>query len=211
MTETYSEEIGLDDESVTSNNFDKYKGVKGKTDRIALVYPKIRRAMTQFIENVGYVIANDYTITRFGAPTQRFAAIVAVYKTDNFGKLVTPFNEHSVTLKYWVFSAKRYESIRSANKEFPLENHDLQVTCTEDKYQQLNLQSCKEVAWKLKPEIEKYVSAQAEKMAKHLEAQLGQILTAEQIKEKLGEGSSAEASDAALTNDVSADSVLENI
>ena len=193
-----SEEVGFDDDSVRSLDFEKYKGTKGTTDRLAFVHlkdiqgklqPILRKAYVHYIENVGYVLANDYTRSRFGEPTLRLVTIVGQYQTDKFGKIKQPFNETSLTLKFFVLSAKKYDALRKAHQEFPLDKHDLMVTCIEDQYQQLNFQSCKEAAWAIKPEIKKAVLAQVEKLAPYLEGQLGQNLTVEQIKEKLGENS----------------------
>lgn len=208
-----SEEVGFDDNSVSSFQFEKYKGTKGQTDRIAVVLckegkPVVRKAWTHFIEGVGYVIANDYTRSRFGEPSLRFATVVGQYRTDKFGKIQQPFNESSVMVKFFIFGVKKYDLLRKANEEFPLDKHDLLVSCQEDKFQQLGFQSCKEAAWKLKPEVQKAVAAQVEKLANYLEGQLGQKLTAEQIKEKLGETDTEVASDSTPS---SADDVIAQL
>ena len=96
---TFSDEIGFDDTSVSTNQFEKYKGKKGQTDRISIVYSKVRRAKVNYIEGIGYVIANDYTIDKYGSAIQRFATIIAQYRTDKFGKLQQPFNESSISLE----------------------------------------------------------------------------------------------------------------
>lgn len=210
---TFSDEIGFDDTSVSTNQFEKYKGTKGTTDRIAVVYAKVRRAKVNYIEGVGYVVANDFTIAKYGQPNQRFATIVAQYRTDKFGKLQQPFNESSISLKYWVFGPKKYEDLRTLNNEFPLDKHDLSVQCVEEKFQQLTLNPCKEAAWKVKPDVQKIIEAQVAAMVPALEGQLGQTLTEAQIKEKLGEvsadvgGSSAPVADANLN----ADDVLSSL
>lgn len=208
-----SEEVGFDDNTVNSFQFEKYKGKKGQTDRLAVVYckdgkPVVRKAWTHFVEGVGYVIANDYSRSRFGEPQLRFATVVGQYATDKFGKIQQPFNESSVTVKFFIFGVKKYDLLRKANEEFPLDKHDLLVSCQEDKFQQLGFQSCKEAAWKLKPDVQKAVTAQVEKLVSYLEGQLGQKLTAEQIKEKLGESEAEVASDSTPNN---ADDVIAQL
>jgi len=206
---TFSDEIGFDDTTVSTNQFEKYKGVKGQTDRISIVYPKVRRAKVNYIDGVGYVLANDYTIAKYGQPSQRFATIVLQYRTDRNGKLQQPLNESSFGFKFWIFGPKKYEVLRTTNDEFPLDKHDLMVNCTEEQYQQMTISPCKEAAWTLKEEFKKYVKAQVDTLAPYLEQQLGQTLTAEQIKEKLGESDSSAApvGDASLN----ADDVLQSL
>ena len=185
---TFSDEIGFDDPSVTVNQFEKYKGTKGVTDRIAVIFPKrVKRAQVHYQEGLGYVHSTDYSVERFGAPQARFGTVIVQYKTDKFGKLILPFTEQSISVKFLIFGAKKFDLLRKANDEFPLDKHDLQVTCQEEKFQQLSFQSCKEAAWSAKPEIKKYVEALAEKMMTYMDSQLGQNLTKEQIQEKLGE------------------------
>ena len=87
---------------------------------------------------------------------------------------------------YFVFSTNKYHQIRKASADFPLEKHDLKVTCEEESYQRLSFNACPDAAWKLNPEIYKSVSAQAQKLAAHLDAQLGQNLTKEAILARIG-------------------------
>lgn len=200
--ETFSEAIGFDDESVSSNRFEKYKGRKGYTDRIGMAHlkdgkPIVQKAKVHYIEGVGNVIANDYTIAEFGEPQLKFATIVVVYRTDKFGKMEKVDGKLlPPTCKYFVFNAPKYESLRKANSEFPLDKHDLLVSCAEEQYQQLSFQSCKESVWQI-PEfkMKELVLSQVEKLAKHLEGQLGQKLTPQQIKEKRGESTGTAAAE----------------
>jgi len=211
MSDTFSEEIGFDDESVSSNRFEKYKGRKGYTDRIGMVYlkdgkPIVQKAKVHYIEGVGNVIANDYTIAKYGEPQLKFATIVGVYRTDKFGKLEKPIG---VQCKYFVFNAPKYEALRKANTEFPLDKHDLLVSCAEEQYQQLSFQSCKESVWQMnEAKVKELVMAQIEKLSKYLEGQLGQKLTAQQIKEKLGESEGTTATEEAA---IDADSVIASL
>lgn len=208
---TFSDEIGIDDQSVSTNAFEKYKGVKGKIERIAVVFPKrIKRAQVHYQDGLGFFHSNDYTIERFGAPQTRFGTVIAQYRTDKFGKLEGTLTEQSISLKYFIFGAKKFDLLRTANVEFPLDKHDMLVTCSEEKFQQLSFQSCAQAAYTLKPEIKKYVEAAAEKMMTYLESQLGQNLTKEQIQEKLGEA--VETGGAGVTeSSVNPDDVLAQI
>jgi hypothetical protein len=196
---------------LSSNRFEKYKGRKGYTDRISMIHlkdgkPIVQKAKVHYIEGVGNVIANDYTIAKFGEPTLKFATIVGVYRTDKFGKLEKPV---SLQAKYFVFNAPKYEALRKANSEFPLDKHDLLSSCAEEQYQQLSFQSCKEAVWQMpEAKIKELTLSQVEKLAKYLEGQLGQKLTPQQIKEKLGESDGAPASEETALD---ADSVIASL
>src|SRR5271165_1682042 len=115
---TFSDEIGFDDTSVTVNSCEKYKGVKGVTNRVAVIFPKrVKRAQVHYQEGLGYIHSSDYAIERFGAPQARFGTVIAQYKTDKFGKIEQPFNENSITIKFLIFGAKKFDLLRKANEE----------------------------------------------------------------------------------------------
>lgn len=209
---TFAEEIGFDDDSVSSNKFEKYQGKKGYTDRIGMCLlnpqsgkPIVKKVLSHYIEGAGYVKANDYTIAKYGEPSLRLGTVIVQYATDKNGKLEQPFR---YTTKFFIFSAKKYELLKKANSEFPLESHDLLVTCTEQEYQNLSFNSCKEAAWKLKPELKKQVEEAATRLAASLDRQLAQDLTVQQLKEKLGEDSAPAAAEETSLNP---DDVIANL
>lgn len=202
----FSEDVGFDDE-VRTFEFEKYAGVKGQTDRLAFVHlnennkPIVKKAMTHYVEGIGYIKANDYTIKKFGAPRPRYVTIVGQYKTNKLGKIENP-KQMSLNCKYFILSDKKYALLKAANEQFPLEKHDIMSTCIEEKYQQLQFQSCKEAAWVLIPEVKADVLEQVSKLESYLSAQLCQDLTVEQIKEKLNdvEETAVESTDSAAVD-----------
>lgn len=212
----FSEDVGFDDE-VRSFEFEKYSGAKGQTDRLAFVHlnaagkPIVKKAQTHYVEGMGYIKANEYTIKKFGAPKPRYVTIVGHYKTNKLGKIDNPKNM-SVNCKFFIMSDKKYALLKTANEQFPLEKHDLMATCVEEKYQQLQFQSCKEAAWVLIPEVKANVLDQVSKLEGYLDNQLCQDLTVEQIKEKLNDVEETQVETAtADTTAVDTDSIIADL
>jgi hypothetical protein len=212
----FSEDVGFDDE-VRSFEFEKYSGVKGQTDRLAFVHlnakgkPIVKKAQIHYVEGIGYIKSNEYTLKKFGAPRARYVTIIGHYKTNKLGKIENPKNM-AVNCKFFILSDKKYALLKAANDEFPLEKHDLMATCVEEKFQQLQFQSCKEAAWVLIPEVKASVLEQVSKLEPHLDRQLCQDLTVEQIKEKLNdvEETPVEAASGEST-EASAESIIANL
>ena len=153
----------LTDESVSSSEFDVYKGRKGFVDRISVLEPgKVVAGRVHYVPTPqgakigGYLICASKYATQGGkevmtqmapccekleAARQRFVLLVLQYNTDPKGNPVAPF---SYSLRVWRFNADIFVSLRDANKQFPLTQHDLLVSCTDEQYQKMTLQSCRE-------------------------------------------------------------------
>jgi len=214
----FAEDVGFEDETANAFDFKKYAGVKGQTDRLAFVClnpatgkPIVKKAQTHYVEGLGYIKANEYTIKRFGKPKARYVTIVGQYATNKLGKIENPKNM-VIVCKFFIMPEKKYALLKAANEEFPLQKHDLLSTCQEEKFQQLQFQSCKEAAWVLIPEIKAGVLEQVAVMSPYLENQLCQDLTVEQIKEKLNDVEETPVEDAtAETTEASADAIIADL
>lgn len=208
----WADDVGFDDEAAGGVEFTKYAGQKGHVDRLCFPHLKpdgkiiVKKARIHYVPNVGYFRANDWTIQKFGEPKVRYATIVGQYKTNKLGKVESL---EGITCKYWIFGEKKYLALKQANEMFSFDKHDILSTCTEEKFQQMTFQSCKEAAWSMKPESKAAVLAQVEKLAPHLDNQLGQDLTVEQIKEKLGELEAVPTTEA--DSAVSADDIIASL
>lgn len=209
----WADDVGFDDASAGSVEFTKYAGVKGTTDRLAFVHLKpdgkiiVKKAQIHYVPGIGYFRSNDFAKQKFGEPKTRYATIVGQYRTNKVGKVESL---EGIVCKFYIFGDKKYVALKQANDMFPFDKHDILSTCTEEKFQQCTFQSCKEAAWSVKPEIKAAVLAQVEKLAPHLDNQLGRDLTVEQIKEKLGTLDTSPASDAD-TPAVSADDIIASL
>lgn len=154
------ERADISDESIKTGDFDIYKGTTKRVDRISMLTPRdIAFGRVHYIEHAelgGYTVCeskwgrqgkNEVLLQqaicceRAGMPKKRFAALVIHYTTDPTGKLISPF---SFGLKVWRFNETTYEMLRNTGREYPLDQHDMLVACTDEQYQKVTLSSCKE-------------------------------------------------------------------
>lgn len=193
-------EMGLDDESVRAYDFDLYEvTVKGQTDRISIIDPtKIFSARIHFKQGMGYFVCQskwerrgDMEICTEQAPCcehlepprKRFAAMIVQYSTTPEGRFVEPIG---YKCKLWKFTEDKYVMLRNINREFPLKEHDVMITCTEPKYKKMTIAPARGCAWRLpkfpSQPIHTWVKQNEGKMRK----QVAKKLSRQELLEKLG-------------------------
>ncbi len=200
---------GINDESVTSNEFDYYKLGKDRVDRLSILMPsKITGARTHYVDiedKKGFYICGSKWVKsgqtesiqqpaglccqRLDAPRQRFAALVVHYHTTPKGEPVKPFG---YALKVWRFSAQTFEMLRAANTEFPFSEHDIKVTLDGDeKYQKASITACREsISVQILPALPSFgteVQAWVTSVYPKIDKALGRSLTPAQWAELLGQ------------------------
>lgn len=145
----------FNDESVKQYEFTLYTGKVGEIHRIQILRPdSIAKGRSHFHDKLkGGILCNSiYALSPdgkqetlveerqccrwLGSPGLRFAALVIQYGTDRNGNIVQPF---SYELKLWRFGVDKYLQLRQINKDFPLSQHDLSVSCTDETYQKLQI------------------------------------------------------------------------
>lgn len=155
-----TERVDIGDDNVKTGEFDVYKGSNNRIDRIALLTPRdIAYGRVHYIEGnekdrdkpSGYLICdskfqrqgkneivqqNAICCEKLGVPRKRFAALVIHYTTAPNGTLLQPF---SFVLKVWRFNETIFETLRTINRELPLETHDLIISCKDEQYQKLTI------------------------------------------------------------------------
>jgi len=197
----------FNDGSVKMFDFENYKGVKGRTDRIGILFPEmIAAARTHFVPDGGYVLCqsefkevggNDVIVRmapcceKLREPRKRFAAMIIQYRTDKDGNLLKPL---SYDLKVWTFGPDKYIELRSLNAEFPLAAHDLRLTCTDDNFQKLTIQTCRESVVGVEAfqrEFGQAVIDWATATVPKLHRAVGKTLTPVELAEKLGAAGAA--------------------
>lgn len=86
----------------------------------------------------------------------------------------------------WLFWESIYNKIITADKEFPINKHDLKLSCSNTDYQTIDITSCRESLWNSNETIKKKIIEEAtplfEEIKNHLASQLSPI----EIKEALG-------------------------
>lgn len=192
----------FEDDSIRAYDFDLYKGRNGVTDRIGILVPgEITFGRVHYTKEAGYFLCHSEwkmsggqeicskvapCCDKLEAPRKRFACLVIHYNTLPNGGLVKPF---SYQLKLWRFSDDRYIVLRELNKEFPLAQHDIKITCTDDTFQKMTIQACRDRVVNTDAfkkayggDMDAWVNASKTKLDK----QVGKTFTATELLEKLG-------------------------
>lgn len=198
-------ETDFNDNTVRSADVAIYKGRAGVTDRIGIVNPsKVMVARTHYQKGLGYVLCTsefklhgETEVLHRAAPccqhltgeaesSKRVSCIIAQYDTKPDGSLIKPFGWK---LLVWRFSDDKYDQLKNINAEWSLNEHDLLINCTDEKYQRITINVCKQSILRgdaFQKEFGEQLNVQAEALRPKLIRMLGKKLTAQELTEKLG-------------------------
>jgi len=174
---------------------EKYKGVEGEKHRIGLIWPKEGNKGPFAMRNTWYVdkyiVADGHEAfsDKLGPAKTRLGCLVIKYKTKKDGSLIKREGEaipFDFEVLEWVFTEKKFNQLKSLHAEWDLKQHDLMVTCSGEKFQNLEFVPCKESVWQLKQEYKDVVYADSEAVRPNLSRSLGQEVTSDELKEILG-------------------------
>lgn len=202
------ETFGFENEEIRGNSFEKYKGKKGETHRIGIIYadPKAMfvGAKTHFKER--YFICKKGKCCEVCGPSKwRVGAVVIKYATDKQG---TPKKPFGFELFPWVFGEQTYGKLKGVNGEFALATHDLKITCDNDEYQHINPMACQESIWTNNEQFKAQILAQAKPMWDNLKKTIAGDLNVEEINDLLGLSTQGVADPSTKIN---LDSVLDTL
>ena len=202
------EQFGFEKEDIKGGVFEKFKGKKGETNRIGIIYtdPKAMFVGSKIHYKEKYFVCKKGKCCEILGPARwRVGAVIIKYSTDKQGTLKKPF---AFDVYPWIFGEQTYNKLKNANSEFPLATHDLKVTCENEDYQTLTPTACSECVWISKDELKNMVLEQAKPMWDSLKRSIGQELSVEEINDLLG-APSAGGSDPSASIDL--DSVLDKV
>jgi len=201
MSEHTEDQVTLGDKAVETSQFDRYKGTLNRTDRIAIISTTLTRGYRYYMEakrSSFRAPTNPETLklvkASLGEPEQRFGLVVFHYLTDEAGNLIDT-TKCQGKIKVWSISESRYEELSGLHRTWPLldsaegfagKQVDLQIRCTEEKFQRMTFTPCPDAQWKKK---EAWYNALKEKEAKardKLKLTLGKQLTDHEILDLLG-------------------------
>lgn len=199
MSNGQIEETGFDDLSVRVFEIELFKGRKGYTDRVGFpllgkgkdgeLVPFTLKARVHYNSETGTFLCLSSgdeqadCCKRLGSPGLRFGTILVQYLTDKNGTLKKP---GGYDLKFWFFSDKKFDKLRSVNSEYSLAQKDLKISCTNQEFQHLDMMPCKEAVWQLKESLKVKIQEDAEKLKPQLKKMLARNKTLEQVREDLG-------------------------
>lgn len=187
----------FDSKDAQVTTFDRYSGRTGCVDRLAFVGSTITRAFVHFHGGKGFRCLSGkdkkaICCETVGAPEQKFGLVVFHYRTDERGALIDA-NRCSGSLKLWTFSENRFAGLRDIAREWPLldrgadaEQVDLLVKCTDDKWQRLEINPCREAHWKKKAEWYQAIHDRLGRATEKLQALIGKTREESEVREILG-------------------------
>lgn len=193
---TTTQEITLGQAGIETSNFDRYKGVKGRTDRIAFIGSTLIRGHSFYKEKRFLAPKNDELRAKceeiLGPPDQQFALVVFHYTTDEDGNLLDE-EKCSGKVKIWRWSESKYDEYSALGKKWPIMDggpeapqHDLLIKCVEEKYQRMTTTVETSAHWKKKPGWYKALKEKALQAQKRLSSSIGIAMEDEEIRELLG-------------------------
>jgi len=189
--------VVLGDKKVETSSYDRYKGVKGKTDRVAFISEKLIRAWRYYHRNTGFRMPTDATLqallkTQLGEPEQRFGVTVFHYTTDEQGLLLDA-KKCQGRVKLWSLSEGKYEELSTLHRQWPLldkgwgeDQKDVLINCTDEKWQRMTYTPCPEAHWKTKEAWFKALKGKEKISIDKLKASIGRNLNDTEIYELLG-------------------------
>lgn len=195
--------------------FPKLELKKDEVGRICPLSPKFEVAITHWVTKLGYVhcfveaktweelvaVERDGgkpeecllcgmalradTKDIVGLPSKRMATYVLRYKTDMRGNLLG--GQLSYYLEVWLLGNKKFRELQNLRKEWGnLQNHDLEIICTEAKYQNFDITLKKEALWNkdkvVKQAVIEYFKAEAVKY--DLRSCLGDVIDIDTLKRR---------------------------
>lgn len=190
------------DDDIISGDVDYYRGEEDSKDRIALCWffkdedgnyqmgpdntPRFHAQKCYYLEGMGYVEANDYLTDKKGAPKTRIGTLVIEYETNSRGEPKDPL---SMEVKPWAFAdEEKYHDLKDIHKEFPLTQHDIQVKCSNEKYQHLSFVPKGEPLWQQNEQVREKMLQRVEEVSTEVESGLARTdVSLEDLKEYFGD------------------------
>jgi hypothetical protein len=128
---------------------EKYKASTTKTDRIGFVSKQVIGVKSHYIEDNGSVLCFGKKCCEvLGLPQVRYLFPIVIYSTDNEGTIVGK----KIEIKILTAGEDLYKSIitisRGLATQGGIDNADMLVTCTDDKFQKITLSPIGPAAWK---------------------------------------------------------------
>lgn len=202
------ETFAFEKDEIKGGVFDKYKGVKNETHRLAIVYtdPKAMFAGSKIhFKDRYFLCKKGICCEKLGPAKWRLGAVVIKYGTDKLGGLKKPF---TYELLPWLFSEASYVKLKTVNSEFPLANHDIKISCDNPEYQNLAITPCNESIWCAKDELKKVILDEAKSIWVYVKKSIANDLSVEEINDLLGVTSIASDDPSAK---IDLDSVLDDV
>lgn len=217
--------VGFGDKRIETSQFDRYKGRKGVTDRIAIISTNLVRVWTYFYEGHGQkqmfrAPTDKETLDMcrdvIGEPDQRFGLVLFHYLTDENGEMIDTDRLRG-KIKLWRISEARYEELSNLNRQFPLLDNgwgepqsDLVIQCTEEQFQRMTFTPTPSAHWKSKEAWFNALKDRERKAQAKLGLAMGRKLDAEEIKTLLGVATAGVTGSTDNANDLDLGEIMDD-
>jgi hypothetical protein len=207
-------DFGADSDEIKSVKFKSFKGKAGETVRAAFIYedPKKMFKGAQIHYNNRYFICKsdgkkkEICCThnyKGNKPKWRVGGVIVQYTMSDDGKKLNDWN-----VPPWIFSETMYAKLKTSNQEFPLISHDVMLTCTNEDFQTIDVQSCKISLWQSNDALKGKILEAARPYLDEVADNIASDLTPTEIRELMGADTPG-SDDAA--EDVNLDDVVDGL
>lgn len=183
--------------------------------------PRFMRANRNYIEGVGYVINKGPEYTTLAGGNQPKTMIGTLIVLWPLGKNNQPTKESLFSklpdVMPWIFSGDKYEKLKKMHLSgYPMHDWDVQADCEDAQFQKFNFLPAKSCIFKemLKSpnengkQVVDHILAQVRALAPQLPRDMGQDLTIDQLREKMGQQVSTPVGGSAVSGDKEVDDIL---
>lgn len=208
------ETFGADRDDIKGGKFPKLKMKTGEVERVGIVYfdddPKTMFLGSKVHAQKGFKTflckssssKKEICCTNSWSgniPKYHIGCVAIMYHmgkgSDGSPKL------KDYTLIPWIFWEPTYGKLSSADKEFPLKDYDIKLTCSNEDFQTIDINSCNNSIWRSNDGLKKKILEESKSIYAGISKSLGADMSISEIKEMLGidiEGSDDAASEVDL-------------
>jgi hypothetical protein len=207
-------DFGADSDEIKSVKFKSFKGKAGETVRAAFVFddPKKMFKGAQIHYNNRYFLCKSTDKKKEiccthnykgNKPKWRIGGVLVIYTMSDDGKKLKDWR-----VTPWIFSETMYNKLKTANGEFALDKYDIKLTCTNEDFQTIDVQSCNASLWQSKDSFKEQVLDAARPYLDEVADNIASDLTPTEIRELMGADTPG-SEDAA--EDVNLDDVVDGL
>jgi hypothetical protein len=183
--------------------------------------PKFGGGKRYYIEGVGSVLYKHGFKEIVGEdPKRAIVTIAVVWPTDEEGTVQKEaLRAGKFQVLPWVLSQQKYRDITTKHREWPMGSHDLLVDCEDSQYQKMTFSPLRESLLRKfrdsdKEDVQGFyqrILAEVKDAVPTLSESIGQDLSADKLREKMGKASAPGASPAAGASDDDVDGMLDDL
>lgn len=149
--------------------------------------PSVRRYARHYLAGVGYFLSRGPEFAKeFGDPQERWTTVVVEWPLQPDGKIDTAaIQQGKFKVAYWTFGKQIFQQIKMIGQESPLNGLDLVCTCTDEKFQKIQMINNSNGNSYVKLSEKFGLKAAVQDYIDHLGEEVARDLTLEQVREAI--------------------------